>query len=58
MPVYYCECRGPNDATYEREKALRFVSKEAAEQRWLDMHAFPEDYRKYLENGSTWAEQA
>ena len=58
VPVYFSEHEGQWGATYERTKAKRFPSREAAEQAWLDKHAFPEEYRQYLEDQSTWAEQA
>ena len=55
--IYFCRTEGGWVAcTVDREEAMRFPTKEAAERQWLAMHAFPEDYVKCLVNGSAWAE--
>jgi hypothetical protein len=56
-PVYFEDVPGFSVAcTYDREKAKRFISAQAARQQWLKMHSSPEDYERYLHDGSVRAE--
>lgn len=57
-PVYHRETEeGYNAATYDREDAKLFWSKQDALQRWLDMHRNPEQFEHCIVDGSVWAER-
>ena len=55
--MYYTKNGTSCAAQEDREKATRFPSRKRAAQRWLDIHAYPEDYEKYLRDGSVRIEE-
>jgi hypothetical protein len=57
-PVYLYERPDRWGATENREEATRYPSRQAAIAAWMEKHAWPEDYEKYLESGSVRAEAA
>jgi hypothetical protein len=57
LPVYHRETEdGYNAATYDRDNAKLFWSKQDALQRWLDMHRDPEQFEHCISDGSVRAE--
>lgn len=55
--VYYCrDENGWGGGTYERDKAMVFRSRRAAENQWRQLSTFPEDYEHCLLEGSARAE--